>query len=113
MKTKVREVGNIAILEVKGKIMMGEGDVQIRDEVKKLIAQGKKNILVDLGEVTMIDSSGLGELVGSFTSVTRQGGKMKLLKLAKRVHDLLQITRLYTVFEVFDDEAKAVKSFEA
>jgi anti-sigma B factor antagonist len=113
VKTKVREVGNIAILEVKGKIMMGEGDVQIRDEVKKLIAQGKKNILVDLGEVTMIDSSGLGELVGSFTSVTRQGGKMKLLKLAKRVHDLLQITRLYTVFEVFDDEAKAVKSFEA
>ena len=112
MKTNIRDVGEVAILEVKGKITMGEGDIQLRDEIKKLMEGGKSKILVDLGDVNMIDSSGLGELVGCFTTVTKQGGKMKLLKLTKRVNDLMQITRLLTVFEVFDEEQKALVSFK-
>jgi anti-sigma B factor antagonist len=112
VKTSIREVGNVSILDVKGKITMGEGDVQLRDEVKSLMAKGKTKILVDLGGVNMIDSSGLGELVGCYTTVTKQGGQMKLLNLTKRVNDLLQITRLLTVFEVFNDEKAALASFK-
>jgi anti-sigma B factor antagonist len=112
VKTSVREVGSIAILDVKGKITMGEGDVQLRDEVKSLLAKGRSKILVDLGGVNMIDSSGLGELVGCYTTVAKQGGQMKLLNLTKRVSDLLQITRLLTVFEVFNDEKEALASFK-
>jgi anti-sigma B factor antagonist len=82
-----------------------------RDAIKDLTANGNRKLLVNLGDVTYIDSSGIGEMVSGFTSVTNQGGQLKLLKLTKRVKDLLQITKLYTVFEVFDDEAAAVRSF--
>jgi anti-sigma B factor antagonist len=90
---------------------LGEGSSVFRDAIKDLTANGNRKLLVNLGDVTYIDSSGIGEMVSGFTSVTNQGGQLKLLKLTKRVKDLLQITKLYTVFEVFDDEAAAVRSF--
>jgi anti-sigma B factor antagonist len=106
-----RQNGDVRILDVSGKITLGDGSVVIRDAVKKLVADGTKKIVLNLGEVTYIDSSGIGELVSAFTSVSNTGGNMKLLNLTKRVKDLLQITKLYTVFEAFDDEASAVASF--
>jgi anti-sigma B factor antagonist len=98
-------------LDVSGKITLGDGSVVIREAVKKLVADGTKKIVLNLGDVTYIDSSGIGELVSAFTSVSNTGGNLKLLNLTKRVQDLLQITKLYTVFEVFNDEASAVASF--
>ena len=106
-----RQIGDVCLLDVSGKITLGEGSVVIRDAVKKLAGDGTKNIVLNLGDVTYIDSSGIGELVSAFTSVSNNGGNLKLLNLTKRVKDLLQITKLYTVFEVFDDEAAAVASF--
>ena len=106
-----RQNGDVRILDVSGKITLGDGSVVIRDAVKKLVADGTKKIVLNLGDVTYIDSSGIGELVSAFTSVSNTGGTMKLLNLTKRVKDLLQITKLYTVFEAFDDEASAVASF--
>jgi anti-sigma B factor antagonist len=106
-----RQTGDVCLLDVSGKITLGDGSVVIRDAVKKLVADGTKKIVLNLGEVTYIDSSGIGELVSAFTSVSNTGGNLKLLHLTKRVKDLLQITKLYTVFEVFDDEASAVASF--
>ena len=108
---KTRQNGNVCLLDVGGKITLGDGSVVIREAVKKLVADGTKNIVLNLGEVTYIDSSGIGELVAAFTSVSNNGGNLKLLNLTKRVQDLLQITKLYTVFEVFNDEASAVASF--
>ncbi len=107
----IRQNGTVTVLDVGGKITLGDGSVVIREAVKKLTADGVKNIVVNLGEVTYIDSSGIGELVSAFTTVSNGGGNLKLLNLTKRVHDLLQITKLYTVFEVFNDEAAAVASF--
>jgi len=106
-----RQNGGVSILDVSGKITLGDGSVVIREAVKKLVADGTKNIVLNLGDVTYIDSSGIGELVSAFTSVSNNGGNLKLLNLTKRVQDLLQITKLYTVFEVFNDEAEAVASF--
>ena len=106
-----RQNGDVCILDVAGKITLGDGSVVIRDAVKKLVGDGTKKIVLNLGDVTYIDSSGIGELVSAFTSVSNTGGTMKLLNLTKRVKDLLQITKLYTVFEAFDDEASAVASF--
>lgn len=106
-----RQNGDVCILDVSGKITLGDGSVAIRDAVKKLVADGTKKIVLNLGEVTYIDSSGIGELVSAFTSVSNTGGNLKLLNLTKRVQDLLQITKLYTVFEVFNDETTAVASF--
>ena len=111
MTTSIRQVDGVTIVDCGGRITLGEGSVILRDTVRDLLAKGKKKILLNLGDVTYIDSSGIGELVSAFTTVRNQGGELKLLKLTKKVHDLLQITKLYTVFDVKDDEATAVKSF--
>src|SRR6476619_786622 len=95
-----------------GRITLGEGSVVLRDQIKDLVAKGQKKILLNLGDVTYIDSSGIGELVSAFTTVRNQGGELKLLNLTKKVHDLLQITKLYTVFDIKDDETAAVGSFK-
>ena len=107
----MRQNGDVCLVDVSGKITLGDGSVAVREAVKKLVANGTKKIVLNLAEVTYIDSSGIGELVSAFTSVSNNGGNLKLLKLTKRVQDLLQITKLYTVFEVFDDESAAVASF--
>lgn len=110
-KLSPRQVGDVTVIDVSGRITLGEGSSNLREGIRDLTAKGSKKILLNLGEVSYIDSSGIGELVSGFTSVTNQGGQLKLLHLTKRVQDLLQITKLYTVFEVFEDEAKAVRSF--
>jgi anti-sigma B factor antagonist len=107
-----REVDGVVILDLSGRITLGEGSVQLRDATRGLIAKGKKNILLNLAEVNYIDSSGLGELVSAFTSAKNQQGEIKLLSLTKKVHDLLQLTKLYTVFDIKDDEASAIASFK-
>jgi anti-sigma B factor antagonist len=111
MKLKTRQVDGVTILDCSGRITLGEGSVQLRDAVRDLLSKGSKQILLNLGDVTYIDSSGIGELVSAFTTVRNQGGDLKLLNLTKKIHDLLQITKLYTVFDVKEDEASAVASF--
>jgi anti-sigma B factor antagonist len=106
-----RQVGDVTVVDASGRITLGEGASVFRDMIRDLAAKGNKNILVNLTEVSYIDSSGIGEMVSSFTTVTNHGGQLKLLGLTKRVKDLLQITKLYTVFEVFDDEPSAIRSF--
>ena len=110
-KLNTRQVGDVTVMDVSGRITLGEGSSVIRDAVRDLIASGHKKILLNLGEVTYIDSSGIGELVAGYTSMANAGGTLKLLSLTKRVKDLLQITKLYTVFDVHEDEAHAVHSF--
>jgi anti-sigma B factor antagonist len=104
-------VDGITIVDCSGRITLGEGSVVLRDSIKDLLGKGQKKILLNLGDVNYIDSSGIGELVSAYTTVKNQGGELKLLNLTKKVHDLLQITKLYTVFDVRDDETTAVKSF--
>ena len=111
VKLNVRQVGDVSVLDAVGRITLGEGSSIFRDTLRDLVTKGNKNILLNLGEVSYIDSSGIGELVSGFTTVTNHGGRLKLLNLSKRVQDLLQITKLYTVFEVHDDEAAAIRSF--
>lgn len=106
-----RVSGDVCILDLTGKITLGDGSARLRDKVKEMAAAGNKKILVDLGGVNYIDSSGIGELVSAYTTISNNGGDLKLVRLTKRVQDLLQITKLYTVFEVFDDEQKALQSF--
>jgi len=101
----------VTVLDASGRITLGEGASAFRDKLRELASNGHKKILLNLGDVSYIDSSGIGELVSGFTTVTNLGGQLKLVGLSKRVKDLLQITKLYTVFEVFDDEAEAVRSF--
>jgi len=112
MKTSTRQVNGIVIVDLSGRITLGEGSVLLRDMVRDLVTKGQRKILLNLGDVTYIDSSGIGELVSAFTTVRNQGGELKLLNLTKKVHDLLQITKLYTVFDVKDDEATAVAAFK-
>ena len=112
MKANTRQVNGVMIVDLSGRITLGEGSVILRDTVRDLVGKGNKKILLNLGEVNYIDSSGIGELVSAFTTVRNQGGELKLLKLTKKVHDLLQITKLYTVFDIKDDEAKAIQSFK-
>jgi anti-sigma B factor antagonist len=111
MKASTRQVDGVTIVDLSGRITLGEGSVVLRDTVKDLLGKGQKKILLNLGDVSYIDSSGIGELVSAFTSVRNQGGELKLLNLTKKVHDLLQITKLYTVFDVKDDEATAITAF--
>lgn len=111
VKLTNRKVGDVTVIDAVGRITLGEGASTFRDAVRGLAASGDKKILLNLAQVSYIDSSGIGELVSAFTTVTNQGGQLKLLHLTKRIQDLLQITKLYTVFEVFDDEAHAVRSF--
>lgn len=111
VKLTTRQVGDVTVIDAAGRITLGEGSSTFRDTVRDLAAAGNKKLLLNLGEVSYIDSSGIGELVWAFTTVTNHGGVLKLLNLTKRVQDLLQITKLYTVFEVHDDEAAAIRSF--
>ena len=111
MKATTRQVDSVNVVDLSGRITLGEGCSQLRELIRDLLAKGRKHILLNLGEVTYIDSSGIGELVSGFTAVSNQGGHLKLLNLTKKVHDLLQITKLLTVFDVHDDEAKAIASF--
>jgi anti-sigma B factor antagonist len=107
-----RQVGDVTVVDVAGRITLGDGASMFRDTIRDLVGKGSKKLLLNLAEVSYIDSSGIGELVSGFTTVNNQGGQVKLLNLTKRVKDLLQITKLYTVFEVFDDETTAVRSFK-
>jgi anti-sigma B factor antagonist len=111
MKTSTRQVDGVTIVDLSGRITLGEGSVTLRDTVRGLLGKGQKKILLNLGDVNYIDSSGIGELVSAYTTVRNQGGDLKLLNLTRKVHDLLQITKLYTVFDVKDDEATAIQAF--
>ena len=107
----IREVGDVTVVDLSGRITIGEGSGVLRDTVRDILSNGQKNIVLNLGDVSYIDSSGLGELVSSYTTAANQGAKVKLLSVQKKVSDLLQITKLYTVFDDFNDEAAAVVSF--
>jgi anti-sigma B factor antagonist len=111
LKLRTREVGDVIVVDLSGQITLGEASAALRDEVRDQITHGHAKILLNLAEVTYIDSAGLGELTGSYTTVKNRGGQLKLLSLTKRVNDLMQITKLYTVFDVYDDEKKALSSF--
>jgi anti-sigma B factor antagonist len=111
IKLSSRQIGDVTVVDAAGRITLGEGSSALRDTLRDMVAKGQKKILLNLSEVSYIDSSGIGELVSGFTTVTNQGGSLKLLGLTKRVKDLLQITKLYTVFDVHDDEASAVRSY--
>jgi|SRR5271170_16083 len=109
--TSTRQVDGVAVVDISGRIVLGEESAALRKLVSDLLAEGHKNILFNLANVNYIDSSGLGNMVSSFTSVRKQGGELKLVNLTDKVQGLMQITRLYTVFDIKDDEASAVKSF--
>ena len=111
MTKSTRQAGSVTIVDISGRIELGEESAALRDMVCDLLSKGQKQILLNLGDVHYIDSSGLGTLVSAFTSVQKQGGELKLLNLTKKVSDLMQITKLYTVFDITNDEAVAVKSF--
>jgi anti-sigma B factor antagonist len=111
VKLNTRVVGDVTVVDAAGRITLGEGASALRDLIRDLTSSGNKKILLNLGDVSFIDSSGIGEMVSGFTTVSNHGGHLKLLNLTKRVQDLLQITKLYTVFDVFDDEASAIRSF--
>ena len=111
MTTSTRQAGGVTIVDISGRIVLGEESAALRELVCDLLSKGHKKILFNLGDVNYIDSSGLGHLVSAFTSVRKQEGELKLLKLTNKVHDLMQITKLYTVFDIMDDESVAVKSF--
>jgi anti-sigma B factor antagonist len=113
LKASVRRAGEVQIVDLAGRITLGEGSGLLRGTIKDLVNSGQRNILVNLKEVTYLDSAGLGELVGSYATVTNLGGSIKLLNAQAKVHDLLQITKLYTVFVAFDDEPEALRSFAA
>lgn len=111
VKLNTRQVGDISVVDISGRITLGEGSSALRDCLRDLMAQNNKKILLNLSEVSYIDSSGIGELVSGFTTVANSGGTLKLLGLTKRVKDLLQITKLYTVFDVHEEEAHAIRAF--
>ncbi len=106
-----RTAENVTILDLDGKITIGDGSVQLREAVRKLLEQGHKNLLIDLGKVDYVDSSGIGELVSCYTTTKNQGGQLKLLNLTKKIQDLLSITKLLTVFETFESESEALASY--
>ena len=111
MKIDTRSVGDVHILDCSGKITLGEGTMAIRNAVREVLKSGGKKIILNLSEVNYIDSSGIGELVSTYTTVTNQSGQLKLLNLTKKIQELLQITKLLTVFQVYDNEQKAISSF--
>src|SRR6185437_3176641 len=111
LTAKVRRVGNVAIMDLHGKITLGENTGILRDELRSLLSQGTKDIVLNMADVGYVDSAGLGELVGAFTTAANQGGSVKLLHLQGKMKDLLQITKLFTIFQTFDDEQQAVASF--
>jgi anti-sigma B factor antagonist len=113
MQIDERIVDGVTILDLKGKMTLGEGDELLKDKINSLIQQERKQLVLNLADVPYIDSAGLGEIVRTYTTVSRQGGKLKLLNLTKRITDLLAITKLLTVFETFDAENDAIRSFSA
>jgi anti-sigma B factor antagonist len=113
LKISIRHVENVAVVDLSGRVTLGEASGSLRDTIKDLLASDHKNILLNLQDVSYIDSSGLGELVGAFATVSNRGGRLKLLGLQQRVHDLLQITKLYSVFETFTDETTAIRRFQS
>lgn len=112
MEIAERTVNEVTILDLKGKMTLGEGDELLKEKINSLLAAGRKKLLLNLEGVPYIDSAGLGEVVRTYTTVSRQGGSLKLLNLTKRIEDLLSITKLLTVFETFDSETEAVQSFQ-
>jgi anti-sigma B factor antagonist len=113
LSAKVRRVGDVAVVDLNGKITLGENTGILRDELRSLLAQGTKNILLNMADVSYVDSAGLGELVGAYTTAANQGGSVKLLNPQTKMRDLMQITKLYTIFTSFDNEQAAVSSFGA
>ncbi|MFQ5738957.1 MAG: STAS domain-containing protein [Acidobacteriota bacterium] len=111
MRIDTEQANGVTVLTIDGKITIGEGSAEVRKTVRELLQAGKKNILLDLGNVSYVDSSGIGELVSSFTTVTNQGGQLKLLNLTKKLQELLAITKLLTVFDCYEDEKDALASF--
>lgn len=111
MQIEERVVNDVTILDLKGKITLGEGDEALREKINQMISSGRKRILLNLADVPYIDSAGLGEVVRTYTTVSRQGGQLKLVNLTKRITDLLSITKLLTVFEAFESESEALKSY--
>jgi anti-sigma B factor antagonist len=111
LTAKTRHEGNVAIVDLSGKITLGENTGILREELRNLMAQGAKNIILNMKDVNYVDSAGLGELVGAYTTATNQGGAVKLLHLQGKMKDLMQITKLHTIFPAFEDEVQALKSF--
>jgi anti-sigma B factor antagonist len=111
MKSEIRDHGDVRVINLSGKITIGSGDVKIRELIDSALAEGKKNIVFDLAGVTSIDSSGIGELVACYTTVAKQEGQLKLLRMSPKINDIMQVTQLITVFDVFDDEQEALASF--
>jgi len=109
---KERQAGDVTILDLSGSVRMGEGSVQLRDSIRNLVDQGKKKVLLNLAGVKYIDSSGIGELIANYTTISRQGGQLKLLNLTDKIQNLLVITKLLTVFDAYDNEAEALQSFQ-
>ncbi|HEV7904491.1 MAG TPA: STAS domain-containing protein [Pyrinomonadaceae bacterium] len=107
-----RQAGDVTVLDMSGKITIGEGSVALRSAIRRLIEEGKKKILLNLSQVSYVDSSGIGEFVASFTAIGREGGQLKLLNLTQKIQDLLAITKLLTVFDTYDDESSALNSFK-
>jgi anti-sigma B factor antagonist len=112
MKSEIRDVGDVRILQLSGKITIGTGDVKMREMIDTALGDGKSKILLDLAGVSTIDSSGIGEMVACYTTVAKNDGKLKLLRLSPKINDILQVTQLITVFDVFDDEQEALVSFK-
>jgi anti-sigma B factor antagonist len=112
LEVKERQAGDVTILDMSGSIRIGEGSVALRDAVRKLLSDGKKKVLLNLGGVNYMDSSGVGELIANYTSVSRDGGELKLLNLTDKIQSLLVITKLLTVFDAYENEAEALNSFK-
>jgi len=111
MKSEIQDHGDVRIIKLSGKITIGAGDVQLRDLILGSLDEGREKILLDLGGVTAMDSSGIGEMVASYTTATKRGGQLKLLRLSPKINDILQVTQLITVFDVFDNESEALAAF--
>ena len=111
MRIEERTVGDVKVLDVSGQITIDQGHMQLKDKINSLVGQGSEQILINLGSVTFVDSTGLGELVAAFTTMSKSGGQMKLVNVTKRINDLLIITKLVNVFDTFDNEQAAIESF--
>jgi len=111
MKSKIRDVGDVRVLDLEGKITIGGGDVELRQLVEQSLENGKNKVLLNLAAVSHVDSSGIGEMVGCYTTVARRGGSMKLLNLTQKIQDILTVTQLITVFDVYDNESEALSSY--
>ena len=112
LNIRERQAGDVTILDLEGRITIGDGNVSLRNAIRRLIEEGKKKILLNLGNVSYVDSSGIGELVSSFTTINREGGQLKMINLQAKVKDLMAITKLLTVFDVYEDESQALNSFK-